>query len=119
MMVELGETEVLEGKMAKALDGVVGRNFTSANFTEEFFQRLGIHGSGFRDCRSHYCRSHCRWWRRWRRSSAGAAGVQTGGQDSARLQQTQNPVLSVTYVDYSSGSMALRQIALVPGAAYT
>jgi hypothetical protein len=53
VMVDLGEAQVLEGEMAEALDGFVGRELFGADLFEEAGQGSGVHvmdivsGSGF------------------------------------------------------------------------
>jgi hypothetical protein len=44
MVVEFGETQVLEGQVAEALYRLVGGESAPANLIEQFFQRLGVHG---------------------------------------------------------------------------
>ena len=44
-MVHLGEAQVLEGKMAKALDGVVRSYFAGAYFVEQLAELIGVQGS--------------------------------------------------------------------------
>jgi hypothetical protein len=44
VVVELGETEVLEGQVTEALDGVVGGDALFSNLLEEMAKGLGVHG---------------------------------------------------------------------------
>jgi hypothetical protein len=44
MMVDLSESQVFEGQMAKAFDGFVGREFAAADLVEEFADGFGVHG---------------------------------------------------------------------------
>jgi len=44
MVVELGETEVLEGQVTEALDGVVGGEALFSNLLEQMAKGLGVHG---------------------------------------------------------------------------
>jgi len=43
VVIDLGEAEVFEGEMAKALDGLVGGELFGANFVEEAGQGGGVH----------------------------------------------------------------------------
>jgi hypothetical protein len=43
MVVDLGETEVLKGQVAKALDSVVRREVFFSNLLEQLAKGLGIH----------------------------------------------------------------------------
>jgi hypothetical protein len=45
MMIDIGETEVFEGKMAQMLDGVVRRELALFDLLEEFADRVGVHAS--------------------------------------------------------------------------
>ena len=44
MMVDLSESQVLEGQMTKAFDGFVGREFGATDLLEEFADGFGVHG---------------------------------------------------------------------------
>ena len=50
MVIDLGETQVLEGQVTQALDGVVGGEALFANLLEELAKGLGVHR----------CELHCR-----------------------------------------------------------
>jgi hypothetical protein len=41
-MIHLGESQVFEGKMAQAFDGVVGRHLAGANLLQELANEFGI-----------------------------------------------------------------------------
>jgi hypothetical protein len=43
MVVELGESEVFEGQVLKAIDGIADGSVTIADFVEESFEAKTIH----------------------------------------------------------------------------
>ncbi len=43
MMVDLGESQVFKGQMAKTINGGVGRKFAPAHLLEKFADGLGVH----------------------------------------------------------------------------
>src|ERR1700687_2615828 len=63
MVVDLGETEILKGQVAKALDGFVRRETLFADLLEQLAKGLGIHRR----------RLHCRWLAVETRLAAGQA----------------------------------------------
>ena len=42
MMIDFGETEIFEGQVAKAIDGIVGQDFALAHLLEEFADGFGV-----------------------------------------------------------------------------
>ena len=45
MMIDFSEADILEGQMAKAIDGLVGREFARAYLLEKFANGFGVHAT--------------------------------------------------------------------------
>src|SRR6266852_9470714 len=116
MVVDLGETEVLKGQVTQALDGVVGREALFADLLEQPAKGLGIHADVIVDWRGLGTAEDCKINHGGHR---GAQGNPTGKTDHSGYPLTsagsaamlrgwrvkdRNQVLSVSYIDYSSGS---------------
>ena len=44
VVIDLGESEVFKGEMAKTLDGFIGRQLFGAHLGKKIMERFGIHG---------------------------------------------------------------------------
>ena len=45
MVIELGESQIFEWKMANALDSLIGRKLAPADLLEKFADGIGVQGS--------------------------------------------------------------------------